>query len=174
MRNLHSAIPGAKSAAPDSPNKAATAASEGGEEPTSEPEAVVKFVSERTIVLELWDNAIRCEEVEKALLTIKGVISCVSMSETRAVRVIAKLEGQTLVEQLKELGLSVEVVDEKEGKDEDEGDREYQQSLISAGENSLAARLARQREERLKERQLRAQQESNMSKFFRKVTTSLW
>ena len=86
------------------------------------------------------------------------------------------MEGKTLVEQLKAEGLSVEVVDEKEhNKDAEEEDHEYQQSLVTAGENSLAARLARQREERLKERQARAQQESNMSKFFRKVTTgSFW
>lgn len=43
---------------------------------------------------------------------------------------------------------------------------------MASGENSLAARLKRQREERLKEREARAQQESSMSRFFRKVTSA--
>ena len=91
MRSLHSAIPGAKGAARTSPTASPTKSTEGGEEATSQPVSpTVLLKEERVIMLELWDNAIRCEEVEKTALKIKGVISCVSLSETRAVRVIAR------------------------------------------------------------------------------------
>eukprot|EP00667_Euglena_gracilis_P008321 EG_transcript_8427 len=178
MRNLHSAIrkDGAGASPPASP---AVARSEGGETPTATPprEEPAKG-PEYVVMLEVWDNTLRCDEVEKAVLPMKGVLSCVALPESRAVRVVTRLDGKEIVEHLKLQGMSVEVADQKPHVKEDTGDAdgEYRKSLVASGENSLAARLKRQREERLKEREARAQQESSMSRFFRKVTSgvSLW
>eukprot|EP00668_Euglena_longa_P034492 GGOE01044307.1.p1 GENE.GGOE01044307.1~~GGOE01044307.1.p1 ORF type:complete len:291 (-),score=99.96 GGOE01044307.1:723-1541(-) len=175
MRNLHAAIKkeGGGASPPASP---AQARPEGGEVPM--PASPPPKDPEYVVMLEVWDNTLRCDEVEKAVLPMKGVLSCVALPESRAVRVVTRLDGNDIVEHLKRQGMSVQVADQKPHTKDDGGDvdGEYRKSLVAAGENSLAARLKRQREERLKEREARVQQESTMSRFFRKVTSgmSLW
>jgi len=190
MKNLRSAIKPQGSAAPNGTAAATVPPSplrpESGsaEAATSSPAVAAAVpvplapppeppVPEFAIVLEVWDNTLKCDDVEKAVVAMKGVLSCVAMPESRAVRVVSRVEGSSLVAQLKQQGMAVDVADQKPYVPADPSDAGTTKPLVAAGENSLAARLQRQREERMRERDAQKEQETNMGRFFKKIS-SLW
>jgi len=150
LRNLHSAIP---------------------TETHSKSEEVDRTGEEqkRTCASIKVKNQQTSENVERAFLQIKGVFSCTFNNEQQVARVWSKFEPKELVKQVNAQNiLEVELTEEQQTTSD------YQRSLIACGENSLSARLARQREEKRKAKEEKAAEEGLMSGFFRRVSAAIW
>eukprot|EP00994_Dinema_validum_P009700 NODE_982_length_1185_cov_89.846831_g742_i0.p1 GENE.NODE_982_length_1185_cov_89.846831_g742_i0~~NODE_982_length_1185_cov_89.846831_g742_i0.p1 ORF type:complete len:257 (+),score=32.95 NODE_982_length_1185_cov_89.846831_g742_i0:73-843(+) len=158
LRNLHSAIPGnEKPVAPAAPTTETT----GGEDPSPPVAAQLLHVSIPSM------DAFNCKDIEAHLLTLTGVVSCTSDNVANMIKIYSKIDGQAILDHLKATNIEGHLVDK-------DTPSEYQQSLVASGENSLAARLEKKKQERLTERQQRQAAEGTMGRFFRRLTTSFW
>eukprot|EP00995_Heteronema_vittatum_P000499 NODE_1066_length_1078_cov_180.125364_g743_i0.p1 GENE.NODE_1066_length_1078_cov_180.125364_g743_i0~~NODE_1066_length_1078_cov_180.125364_g743_i0.p1 ORF type:complete len:254 (-),score=77.95 NODE_1066_length_1078_cov_180.125364_g743_i0:245-1006(-) len=156
MKNLHNAVPNA--GAPK--DKAAPAAPAAASAPES-----------RCLLFRLPTlTDASAPATEKAVLQLKGVVSCTCAVDDQVAKVYVQgLTDADFAAAMQEAGLQGEVVAQAPAVPS-----EYQRSLVASGENSLAARLERQKEERLKERQRQQAQEEGMGRFFRKITSAFW
>jgi hypothetical protein len=147
LRNLHSAVP--------------TDSSHSKSEDTEKTSEEQKHICATLKVKSPSEN------IEKILLQIKGVFSCTYNAEQKQARVWSKFEPKELIKQItSHCELKVELA-------EDEIQTEYQRSLVVCGENSLSARLARQREEKRKAKEDMAAQDG-MTSFFRRISAIIW
>eukprot|EP01012_Entosiphon_sulcatum_P054538 TRINITY_DN75411_c0_g1_i1.p1 TRINITY_DN75411_c0_g1~~TRINITY_DN75411_c0_g1_i1.p1 ORF type:complete len:320 (-),score=62.14 TRINITY_DN75411_c0_g1_i1:169-1029(-) len=186
LKHLSSALPAeetpravpSSSACPPS----TTAASEPSEPPNRK---------KRNITLCLKGEAkAQLQDIDSCLRKHPGVISYSFNDQEQIATVYGTALPATVARALGDAGFPAEVVKDREAQrveqaeqaeapsylpeEADTAESDYKRSLVTTGENSLAARLERRRQEKLREREMQKQQQGAMSSFFRKLTSAVW